>query len=156
MRRSELRSSVNMKHAEAEAQLSTCKSLSVGAVAVLNNQIIATGYNGVQSGMEHCGDFYAANPDSKMEHKDFADKYEIHAEMNVIMDALDRGIPLRGSVVYCTHQPCWNCAKHLSRAGVKEVIFRDLYWRLSHYDLMEMNRVFGKTTLFRQYLTPEE
>lgn len=126
-----------MKHAEVVSDLATCKSLKVGAVAVKGNHIIATGYNGVPSGFQHCED---REDISREDHKEFSDKFEVHAEMNVIMDALERGQNLKGATVYTTTSPCWNCAKHMKRAGVDVVYYKEQYHRVSDVEMAMMNQ----------------
>ena len=43
-----------MEIARVVSKRSTCLRRSVGAVIVKNRQIVATGYNGTPSGLEHC------------------------------------------------------------------------------------------------------
>ncbi|MFX0078969.1 MAG: cytidine/deoxycytidylate deaminase family protein, partial [Candidatus Hermodarchaeota archaeon] len=43
-----------MKFADLAATRSTCVRRQVGAVLVRDKHILATGYNGAPSGMEHC------------------------------------------------------------------------------------------------------
>ena len=44
-----------MEIAEVIKKRSTCLRRQVGAVIVKDKRILATGYNGVPSGIEHCG-----------------------------------------------------------------------------------------------------
>ena len=47
-----------LKIAEATSKRSTCNRAMVGAIAVKDNRIIATGYNGSPKGWIHCDDKY--------------------------------------------------------------------------------------------------
>jgi len=51
----------------------------------------------------------------------------LHAEQNAIIQAALNGIAVKGSVLYCTHQPCLTCAKMLINVGIKEIIFEGDY-----------------------------
>ncbi|MCP3901763.1 MAG: cytidine deaminase, partial [Desulfobacteraceae bacterium] len=51
----------------------------------------------------------------------------VHAEQNAIIQAANHGITVKGSVLYCTNQPCSICAKMIINAGVEKVCFRDGY-----------------------------
>jgi dCMP deaminase len=110
---------------------STCNSRKVGAIIVKNNRILATGYNGAVHGAPHCID---RGPDFCMRRSigaHDADKYNYcissHAEVNAIDQAARFGIPLDGSVLYCTLEPCNWCFKQLIQAGIKEIYYEHVY-----------------------------
>jgi dCMP deaminase len=107
-------------HFMAEAQLwslmSKDPSTKVGAVAVKNRQLLATGFNGFPRGIHSV----------KEGEVDRATKYKyvVHAETNVIYNAADIGVSLRGACVYVTGlPPCSECAKALIQVRIAEVIF---------------------------------
>ena len=50
-----------------------------------------------------------------------------HAEMNALLDAARRGIPVQGATLYTTTFPCHNCARHIIGAGVDRVVFIEPY-----------------------------
>ena len=104
------------------ADRSTCLSRWVGAVAVVDKHIVATGYNGVPRGIPH--------PTVCLRHvMGLSSGVEtflcgcVHAEMNVITQAALHGTSLKGATVYCTHQPCHLCAMLLINAGVTSVVY---------------------------------
>lgn len=108
-----------MDIAEKVAERSTCDRLSVGCVIVKNRRIVSTGYNGSISGTEHCDDVgHLYNDQGRCIRT-------IHAEQNAILFA-ERD-ELKGATVYCTHQPCENCAKLLVQAGVKRIVYKHEY-----------------------------
>jgi cytidine deaminase len=51
----------------------------------------------------------------------------VHAEMAAITDAARRGVPLQGTMLFCTTFPCHNCAKHIVAAGISKVIYIEPY-----------------------------
>ena len=122
---------------------STCNSRKIGAAIVRHNRILATGYNGAVHGAPHCID---RGPDFCLRRSigaHDADKYNYcmssHAEVNAIDQAARFGIPLDGSSLYCTLEPCNWCFKQLIQAGIREIYFEepydsknkefDLFWR---------------------------
>jgi len=51
----------------------------------------------------------------------------VHAEMNALLDAGLRGVPVAGATLYSTTFPCHNCARHLIGAGIARVVFIEPY-----------------------------
>lgn len=88
----------------------------VGAVAVRDRTVLATGYNGLPRGVE---DLYIrmTPPDKYL--------FTCHAEANVVANAAAHGSALEGATVYVTHQPCAQCAALLINAGVRRVVAGD-------------------------------
>lgn len=107
---------------------STCLRRATGAVLVRGKRILATGYNGVPAGLEHCE---AAGCVREQRGIASGENHElcrgIHAEQNAVIQAARYGIPIEGAVAYCTHQPCVLCAKILINAGVAEVVYGSAY-----------------------------
>jgi len=86
--------------------------------------MLATGYNGVPSGIEHCSDRGCLREQlgipSGQQHELCRG---LHAEQNALIQAARYGIAIEGATVYCTAQPCVVCAKMLINAGVSEIIY---------------------------------
>ena len=103
-----------MDIAHLVAQRSTCLRRKVGAIAVLDRRILATGYNGAPSGVPHCLEVGCLRQQMGIPS---GQRHEIcrgiHAEQNVIIQAAVHGISLRGAEIFCTTQPCIICAKML-------------------------------------------
>lgn len=101
----------------------TCLRRRVGAVIVKDKRILATGYNGVPSGLKHCIDIGCLREKLKIPS---GQRHELcralHAEQNALIQASLYGISLRGSTLYATNQPCIICAKMLINAGIKEIV----------------------------------
>jgi dCMP deaminase len=51
----------------------------------------------------------------------------LHAEQNAIVQAALYGISIKGSILYCTTQPCVTCAKMIINAGIKRIIYQEKY-----------------------------
>ncbi|MAW98621.1 MAG: hypothetical protein CMN72_03035 [Sphingomonas sp.] len=51
----------------------------------------------------------------------------IHAEMNALMEAARRGLPVQNGVLYSTTFPCHMCARHIIAAGIKRVVYIEPY-----------------------------
>lgn len=116
--------------AQLQALRSTCTRSKVGAVIAKDNRIISTGYNGAPSGLPHCTEVGCEiGPDGGCDRCS-------HAEAGAIAFAARMGIPLEGSSLYCTHLPCYDCAKLIINAGIKEVHCLELYRDLRGRDLL--------------------
>jgi len=108
------------------ARRSTCVARQVGAVAVVDRHLLATGYNGVPLGVPHPQVCLRRQRGLPSGVETFLCGC-VHAEMNIIAQAAFHGTSLRGATVYCTNQPCHLCAMLLINAGVTRVVFRDPY-----------------------------
>lgn len=108
------------------ARRSTCVARQVGAVAVVDRHLLATGYNGVPLGVPHPEVCLRRQRGLPSGVETFLCGC-VHAEMNIIAQAAFHGTSLRGATVYCTNQPCHLCAMLLINAGVARVVFRDPY-----------------------------
>jgi len=108
-------------------------SRQIGAVAVRNRQVLATGYNGFPT---HIQDTYERYDDRET-------KYElvVHAEMNCIYNAGKNGMSLAGSTMYVYGLPvCHECAKGIIQTAVQRVVIEDK----KYTDARWINS-FGKT-----------
>ena len=112
-----------LKIATVVAERSTCLRHHVGAVAVRDKHILATGYNGTASGLKDCLELGCLRDEMNIES---GTRHEIcraiHAEQNVIIQAALHGITLGGATVYVTHPPCILCAKMLVNAKIKRFV----------------------------------
>ncbi|MBD3296282.1 MAG: cytidine deaminase [Candidatus Omnitrophica bacterium] len=114
--------------AELVATRSTCLRRQVGAVAVKEKQILATGYNGAPTGIEHCDRVGCLRQQMKVPS---GERHELcralHAEQNAFLQAAKHGVSLHGSTLYITVQPCSICAKMIINAGIKKVVVSGEY-----------------------------
>ncbi len=112
-----------LKIASVVAERSTCRRHHVGAVAVRNKHILATGYNGAAAGLKDCLELGCLRDEMNIPS---GQRHEIcrgiHAEQNVIVQAGLHGVSLEGSTIYCTHTPCVLCAKMLVNAKIARFV----------------------------------
>jgi len=112
-----------LKIASVVAERSTCRRHHVGAVAVKNKHILATGYNGAAAGLKDCLELGCLRDELNIPS---GERHEIcrgiHAEQNVIVQASLHGVSLEGSTIYCTHTPCVLCAKMLVNAKIARFV----------------------------------
>ena len=111
------------------AKRSTCLRRQVGAVAVREGRIIATGFNGAPSKVKHCTDIGSCLRETLKVPS--GERHElcrgVHAEQNVIIQAAKNGVELNGTVLYCNVKPCIICAKMIINVGIQTVIYTDDY-----------------------------
>ncbi len=110
------------------AERSTCTRRKVGAIAVRDKRILATGYTGAPANISHCLDVGCLREELGVPS---GQRHEIcrglHAEQNVIVQAAIHGVSIAGADIYCTTQPCLICAKMLINCGVKTIYFAEGY-----------------------------
>lgn len=117
-----------MDIAHLVAERSTCLRRRVGAVAVKNKRIIATGYNGAPTDVSHCLNVGCLRAALKIPS---GERHEIcrglHAEQNIVVQAAVHALSLQGADIYCTHQPCFICTKLLINCEIKNVYYASPY-----------------------------
>jgi len=110
------------------ATRSTCLRRQVGAILVKDRNILATGYNGVPSGISHCDVVGCLRERLKVPS---GERHELcrglHAEQNAIIQAARHGINIDGSTLYCTTMPCIICTKMLINAGISTIVYAEGY-----------------------------
>jgi dCMP deaminase len=82
--------------------------------------ILATGYNGSLSGLDHCDDVGHLMEDGHCVRT-------VHAEANAIVQAARGGTRLDGAGIYVTASPCFNCFKLIANAGISKIAFGEFY-----------------------------
>jgi len=113
-----------LKMAHLVSERGTCARRKVGCILVNSKKhVIATGYNGVSSGQEHCID----NPckGARLKSGQGLDLCEaIHAEQNALLQCKD---VYDIDTVYCTLSPCIHCLKLLLNTSAKKIVFMEKY-----------------------------
>ena len=88
--------------------------------------IISDGYNGTPSGFENvCED---ENNRTK--------PYVLHAEANAITKVAKSNNSSQDSTLYVTASPCIECAKLIIQAGIKRVVYSEIYRCTDGLDLL--------------------
>src|SRR6056297_3244894 len=102
---------------------STCMRRQVGAVLVHQKHVLATGYNGVPSGITHCDQTGCLREQLQVPS---GERHELcrglHAEQNAIIQAAKHGVNIAGSTLYCTDSPCIVSTKMLINAGISQIV----------------------------------
>ena len=109
-------------HARAVAIAAQSHDIHTQVAALLVNPqtlaVSADGYNG----------FVREADDSKLP-TSRPDKYNymIHAEANLIFNAVRNGVKTDGCFLYVTLSPCTQCLRFMWQAGIKEFYFKEKY-----------------------------
>ena len=120
-----------------------CLGTHVGAVLVVEDRVISTGYNGTPSGFANCDAGGCVRcADSKLfkegRQADMTDQQHVpgaaldrcicvHAEQNAFITAARFGIRVDGATLYTTSSPCFSCLKEAVQVGVKRVVYNEWY-----------------------------
>jgi dCMP deaminase len=114
--------------AKLVSKRSTCLRRKVGAVLVKDKRILATGYNGAPSNIQHCEKAGCLREKLAIPS---GERHELcrglHGEQNALLQAALHGVSVKGAKVYATTQPCIICVKMLINAGIKELVIAGPY-----------------------------
>ena len=137
----------------------------VGALVVKNNMIISDGYNGTPSGFDNGCEYiiqrktnciylsYGEFCENGNEYEKLCDncggKFDtlktkpevLHAESNAITKCAKYGHASNGATIYVTHSPCIECAKLIIQAGIKRVVYKNLFRSLDGINLLEKAKI---------------
>lgn len=93
------------------------KEIQVGSVIVRDGQVLSQGWNGMPAGMSN----------ETRSSVGATRKEVIHSEANALMKLAKNGGGSNGATIYCTHSPCWDCAKLLLQAGITRIVYSHCY-----------------------------
>ena len=131
-----------LETAQVQANRSTCVRRKVGCVITdRNNNILATGYNGVPANYEHCTE-KACLGSTSVSGKDLDSCNAIHAEQNAIarLREYDKAVNM-----YCTTKPCISCLKLILATGITDIYYIHEYNNNSTlYKLIRMHKCLNK------------
>jgi dCMP deaminase len=117
-----------MDIARVVARRGNCCRRQVAALIVKDRRLIASGYNGTPRGVKNC--FEGGCPrcaSSAPSGTNLGECICSHAEENAITQSAYHGIEVRDGTLYCTLSPCLQCARMIINAGIREVVYEDLY-----------------------------
>ena len=116
-----------LRMARIWAENSYCRRRKVGALLVKDKMIISDGFNGTPSGFDNiCED-----------DNDKTYPYVLHAEANAITKVARSNNSSDGATLYVTAAPCIECAKLIIQAGIKRVVFNEMYRLTDGLDLLK-------------------
>lgn len=115
-----------LRIAREMARMSKCASRQIAAVVVVDDRIVAAGYNGAPPGVDLCQDRDAPCPRQSLgipsgQRLDLCPA--VHAEVNAIATAARTGTRIAGGTIYayCT-VPCATCTGAIIAAGIDRVV----------------------------------
>ena len=115
-----------MEIARVVSKRSTCLRRSVGAVIVKNRQIVATGYNGTPSGLEHCAVTGCLREQLKVPSGKMHELCRgIHAEQNAVVQAAFHGVSVNGGTLYYANPYPDKLAEEMLKASKMEITILD-------------------------------
>lgn len=124
---------------EAAKNQSLSKVMKVGAVVVTPTGMVSPGWNGTPAGSDNiCEDVTQWKIDEQTGQQRHPTKPEvIHAERNAIDKMTNQGIPTKGSLLFVSLSPCFECCKALHNLGLKAIIYENEYKDTSGFALLE-------------------
>ncbi|MBD5176510.1 MAG: dCMP deaminase family protein [Muribaculaceae bacterium] len=124
-----------LRMARIWSENSYCIRRQVGALIVKDKMIISDGYNGTPSGFNNV----CENPEGT------TFPYVLHAEANAITKVARSNNSSEGSTLYVTASPCMECSKLIIQAGIRRVVFSEMYRITDGLDLL---REAGVETIY--------
>lgn len=115
-----------LRMASIWSENSYCERRKVGALLVKDKMIISDGYNGTPAGF----------PNVCESSEGVTFPYVLHAEANAITKVARSNNSSEGSTLYISTSPCMECSKLIIQAGIKRVVFSDLYRITDGLDLL--------------------
>jgi dCMP deaminase len=113
-----------LRMARLVATRGTCIRRQVGCVLVdSHSRVIATGYNGVASGLPHCIDKPCAGARS-LSGQDLHLCEATHAEANALISCRH---PEDIVIAFCTTSPCVQCTRLLLNTSCQHIVFIEEY-----------------------------
>ncbi len=106
-----------LRLAKSWSSLSHCVRKKVGAIIVKDGMIISDGFNGTPSGFDNSCENVQGE----------THWYVLHAEANAILKVAKSSNNCKGSTLYITLSPCKDCSKLILQAGIKRVVYQNLY-----------------------------
>jgi len=108
------------------AENSYCARLKVGAILVKERRVISFGFNGTITGFPNICETIDGR----------TSKYVLHAEENCILKVAQSHESSQDSTLYITHSPCEVCSRLIIGAGIKEVVYNEIYRDCSGLDTL--------------------
>jgi deoxycytidylate deaminase len=128
--------------AKAMGLRGSCRRTRAGAVVVLGNRVVSTGFNGMPNGVANCdlggcirdydklGEPWReseASDRTQLSHQALDDLFCVHAEQNAIRTAARFEIELDGATLYTRQNPCFACLKESVHVGISRIVYESWY-----------------------------
>lgn len=108
--------------AHAAAQQSVATRAKVGAVVVTPSGMLSIGWNGMPPGLPNPCETVPVHENGQFIRMK-TDPRVIHAERNAIDKMTREGVPVAGSLLFITLEPCLECAKSICSLGLKAIFY---------------------------------
>lgn len=130
----------HMRAAFVYSECSTAIRLKVGCVIVKDDRLISIGYNGMPSGWTNeCENIIGIDDvgtpilETKPE--------TLHAESNAIAKLASSTESGRDAALFCTVQPCLDCAKLIHQTGIKQVYYVHPYRKTDGLEFLKKCKI---------------
>lgn len=124
------------------AKLSKAKRAQVGSCLVTKNGVVLGGVNGTPTGLPNeCETVVKTSLPEYFEDTLVTKPEVIHSELNCILKAAREGVSCIGATMYVTLSPCVPCAAMMIQAGVKRLVYKDLYRDQGGIELLQRGNV---------------
>lgn len=140
------RAQMFMQMAKVASLRSTCHRLNVGAIVTRENNPIAVGWNGQESGMPHCaGNSCPGIVPGQCD--------TIHAEVNALNKAqvLLLGRSWKPVDLYCTNSPCPGCVAYILRrreAQQAGITVGRIFYEVPYRDVSHLGQLHGLVEVY--------
>lgn len=119
-----LRHNFYLDVADAVAMQSFDYTWQTGAVLVRNEEILLKGYNKILP-FETYAMLHGSLREKNLSGLNDLNNYDtLHAEMDIVSQALQKKLSMKGSTLYVSLMPCPNCAKMLATTGISKIVCR--------------------------------
>ncbi|MDE5901817.1 MAG: dCMP deaminase family protein [Muribaculaceae bacterium] len=115
-----------LRMARIWSENSYCRRRKVGALIVKDKMIISDGYNGTPSGFDNVCEGPGGDTLPCV----------LHAEANAITKVARSNNSSEGATLYVTASPCMECSKLIIQAGIRRVVFSEMYRITDGLDLL--------------------
>lgn len=135
--------------ARAVCQRSPCIRRQFGAIAVRDDVVVSTGYNGPARGVINCMEVGCLKNELNLPHYSGYEACDaVHAEENCIINAARHGASVLGGTMYLYGQefgdgkpiegrPCDRCKRAIINAGVREVVTMNSSGKIVRFNVAE-------------------
>ena len=121
--------------AERWGELSHAVRKKVGCIIVKDGMIVSDGFNGTPKG-------FSNNCETGDPKTGLTTKPEVlHAESNAITKLAKSTQSSEGATMYITISPCLECSKLIIQAGIRRVVYGDLYRNAEGVNLLKESGV---------------
>lgn len=133
--------------AKLVASRATCHRRKVGCVLVnKDNHILATGYNGVPRGFDHCNEGNKCPGADSLSGRDLDKCFAVHAEQNALLQCKNTN---EVAAAYVTAAPCMQCIKSLLNTSCQVIWAAEEY---PHSDSVALWQKAGRKISYKKDL----